>query len=73
MTPCDLAFASQEWQLTHPDANWFDPDVLGIDQGISVLMAENLRSGTVWNTFIRNRESLMAMERAGFRGKGLAG
>jgi len=28
----------------HPAANWYDSDVLGIDQGISVLMAENLRS-----------------------------
>jgi len=50
----------------HPTANWFDPDVLGIDQGISVLMAENLRSGLVWNTFMRNRESVSAMQRAGF-------
>ena len=40
----------------HPAANWYDPDVLGIDQGISVLMAENLRSGLVWNTFMRNPE-----------------
>jgi len=38
----------------HPRANWYDPDVLGIDQGISVLMAENLRSGLIWNTFMRN-------------------
>jgi hypothetical protein len=55
----------------HPAANWYDPDVLGIDQGISVLMAENLRSGLVWNTFMRNHESVTAMQRAGFRGKGL--
>jgi hypothetical protein len=56
----------------HPAANWYDPDVLGIDQGISVIMAENLRSGLVWNTFMRNRESVSAMQRAGFHGKGLA-
>jgi hypothetical protein len=55
----------------HPAANWYDPDVLGIDQGISVLMAENLRSGLVWNTFMRNPESVSAMQRAGFHGKGL--
>jgi hypothetical protein len=55
----------------HPAANWYDPDVLGIDQGISVLMAENLRSGLVWNTFMRNHESVIAMQRAGFHGKGL--
>ena len=50
----------------HPAANWYDPDVLGIDQGISVLMAENLRSGFVWETFMRNPESKLAMQRAGF-------
>jgi hypothetical protein len=57
----------------HPAANWYDPDVLGIDQGISVLMAENLRSGLVWSTFMRNPESVSAMRRAGFHGKGLLG
>jgi hypothetical protein len=57
----------------HPAANWYDPDVLGIDQGISVIMAENLRSGLVWSTFMRNRESVSAMQRSGFHGKGLQG
>jgi len=55
----------------HPAANWYDPDVLGIDQGISVLMAENLRSGLVWSAFMRNPASVNAMQRAGFHGKGL--
>jgi len=50
----------------HPGANWFDADVLGIDQGISVVMAENLRSGLVWDTFMRNPEMTRAMQRAGF-------
>jgi hypothetical protein len=50
----------------HPAANWYDPDVLGIDQGISVLMAENLRTGLIWNTFMRNPECSRAMELAGF-------
>jgi hypothetical protein len=57
----------------HPAANWYDSDVLGIDQGISVIMAENLRSGLVWDTFMRNREAVIAMQHAGFHGKGLAG
>jgi hypothetical protein len=52
----------------HPAANWYDPDVLGIDQGISVLMAENLRSGLVWETFMRNPECVNAMQRAGIHG-----
>ena len=50
----------------HPDAQWYDPDVLGIDLGISVLMAENLRSDFVWDTFARNHEVPIAMQRAGF-------
>jgi hypothetical protein len=50
----------------HPDAQWYDPDVLGIDLGISVLMAENLRSGFLWETFMRNPEPVLAMQRAGF-------
>jgi hypothetical protein len=57
----------------HPAANWYDPDVLGIDQGISVLMAENLRSGLVWNTFMRNPAPVLAMQRAGFHSEGLGG
>jgi len=57
----------------HPAASWYDPDVIGIDQGISVLMAENLRSGLVWDTFMRNPESVSAMRRAGFHGQGLPG
>lgn len=52
----------------HPAANWYDPDVLGIDQGISLLMAENLRSAFVWNTFMRNPECTRAMQLAGFHG-----
>jgi hypothetical protein len=50
----------------HPAADWYDPDVVGIDQGISVLMAENLRTGLVWSTFMRNAECARAMQLAGF-------
>ena len=50
----------------HPQANYYDPDVLGIDLGISVVMAENLRTGFVWETFARNPEVSLAMQRAGF-------
>jgi hypothetical protein len=57
----------------HPAAKWYDADVLGIDQGISVLMAENLRSGLVWSAFMRNSEAVDAMQRVGFHGQGLAG
>jgi hypothetical protein len=56
----------------NPSANWYNPDVLGIDLGISVLMAENLRSGMVWQTFMRNPEADRAMQLAGFQPDGLA-
>jgi len=51
----------------HPAADWYNPDVLGIDQGISVVMAENLRSGMVWSTFMSNPECALAMRLAGFQ------
>ena len=50
----------------HPEANWYDPDVLGIDLGISVVQAENLRTSFVWDTFSRNPEVPLAMQKAGF-------
>ena len=50
----------------HPQANYYDPDVLGIDLGISLVMAENLRTSFVWDTFARNPEVPLAMRRAGF-------
>jgi hypothetical protein len=51
----------------HPAGNWYDSDVLGIDLGIAALMAENLRSGFVWSTFMQNPEASKAMQMVGFR------
>jgi hypothetical protein len=51
----------------NPQTGWFAPDVIGIDVGISMLMAENLRTGFVWDTFMKNREARVAMDRVGFR------
>jgi len=50
----------------NPLKNWYDIDVIGIDTGITMLMAENARTGFVWNTFMRNPEARRGMERAGF-------
>jgi hypothetical protein len=50
----------------NPKANWYAQDILGIDQGISVLMAENLRSGFVWEQFMKNREVGHAMREVQF-------
>jgi hypothetical protein len=38
----------------NPVDNWYDADVIGIDTGIAMLMAENLRSGFVWKTFMKS-------------------
>jgi hypothetical protein len=51
----------------NPQTNWFNPDVIGIDVGITLLMAENLRTGRVWNWFMRNPEARRAMDMAGLR------
>jgi hypothetical protein len=47
----------------HPTDGWVNPDVIGIDLGITLLSAENLRSGRVWRWFMQNNEILSAMER----------
>jgi len=44
-----------------PHAKWFNTDVLGIDQGIMMLMAENQRTGFVWEQFMKNPEVGHAM------------
>jgi hypothetical protein len=51
----------------HPSQLWYDPDVLGIDLGIGLLMAENLRSRFVWDTFMQNPEATAAMKLCGYR------
>ena len=49
----------------NPDSGWVNPDVIGIDLGITLLSAENLRTGRVWGWFMRNEEIPRAMEAAG--------
>jgi hypothetical protein len=51
----------------NPLKNWYDTDVIGIDTGITMLMAENLRTSFVWDTFMKNREATVGLERAGFQ------
>ena len=51
----------------NPATGWVGPDVIGINAGISLLMAENARTGFVWKTFSRNKEVRSALERVGFR------
>lgn len=51
----------------NPLTNWYDSDVVGIDTGITMLMAENARTGWIWDTFMKNPEAQRGMERAGFK------
>jgi hypothetical protein len=50
----------------NPLTNWYDADALGIDLGITMLMAENHRTGFVWEQFMKNEEAKRAMTLAGF-------
>jgi hypothetical protein len=49
----------------NPNDGWVNPDVIGIDLGITLLSAENLRSGHVWEWFMANAEIQHALDRVG--------
>jgi hypothetical protein len=46
--------------------DWWDPDVIGIDTGITLLMIENYRSGLIWRTLMPHPAIQRAMDKAGF-------
>ena len=50
----------------NPLTNWVDPEIIGIDQGITLLSAANARNGGVWKWFMRNPEIQDAMTKIGF-------
>lgn len=56
----------------NPLANWYSQDVIGIDIGITLLMAENARSGFVWQQFMKNEAAQRGMAKAGFHAVSLA-
>jgi hypothetical protein len=49
----------------NPNTGWVNPDVIGIDVGITLLSAENLSSGDVWDWFMRNAAIPKTMDRIG--------
>ncbi|MCC9603573.1 hypothetical protein LOC67_23740 [Stieleria sp. JC731] len=51
----------------HPGRGWYSSDVIGIDQGITMLMAHNLLCGGVWNAFMRHPLAQFGLSRAGFQ------
>jgi hypothetical protein len=50
----------------NPLTKWYDTDVIAIDTGITMLMAENLRTGFVWKTFMKSPEAQRGLLRANF-------
>lgn len=67
-------FGSRIWKrygfvdAWNPHTGWINPDVVGIDVGITLLMAENLRSGGVWEWMRSDPDLRRGMDRAGFTG-----
>jgi hypothetical protein len=51
----------------NPNTGWVDRDVIGIDLGITLLAAENSRSGNVWRWFMRNPEISNAIVLVGLK------
>jgi len=49
----------------HPTNGWTNPDVIGIDVGVTLLAAENARTGNVWKWFMRNPEIQKALRQVG--------
>jgi len=47
--------------------NWWDPHVIGIDTGATLLSIENHRSGLIHRLFMRHPTTKRAMDRIGFR------
>lgn len=50
----------------NPATGWTGPDVIGINQGIILLSAENMRDGKIWSWFMKNPEIGHAMTKVGF-------
>ena len=49
----------------NPNTGWVDTDAIGINVGIILLSAENMRTGNVWRWFMENREIPRAMDLVG--------
>ena len=49
------------------DKNWFDEEVIGIDQGALLLMIENYRTEMIWDIMGRNAALAGAMQKVGFQ------
>lgn len=50
-----------------PEADWWSPDVIGIDLGIMMIMAENARTGAVWDQMSSAPEVTRGMDAVGLK------
>ncbi len=48
------------------NVNWWDPWIIGIDQGPMIIMIENYRTERVWNRFMQNPDVQRGLQLAGF-------
>lgn len=55
----------------NPATGWVAPNTVAINTGITLLMAENTRTGFVWDLFMKNPEARRGMQLVGFREAGL--
>ena len=46
----------------NPQTLWVNPDVVGLDVGITLFSAENLRTGNIWKWFNRSPDIRRAMQ-----------
>ncbi len=66
-------FGSRVWSkygfvdAFHPREDWYSRDVIGIDLGIMLLMAENTTSGSVWASIMSTSEAQRGIKVAGLR------
>lgn len=51
----------------NPQTGWTDTDVIGINVGIILLSAENMRTASIWRWFMQNREIVTALTEVGLR------
>ena len=72
MDAFNLSFNYTDVNLTYgrvvPEMGWVDNNYLGIDEGLTIAMIENFRSGLIWRVMRRSPYLRRGLERAGFRG-----
>jgi hypothetical protein len=67
-----LTYGDRLWQrygfvdAFNPNTGWVNEDVIGIDVGISMVQAENFRTGLINRLFMQAPEAKLSLSKAGF-------